>query len=80
MDFLDRRLIDASSDPIAAIVYQAVGAGSTCWEAPERAGVFDDKKAAEIGKQAVEAIQRELQARCTPGNPERPKRGGYTGG
>lgn len=46
----------ADADDISAVVHMAIGAGSVCWESLSGAGVFQDQKATEVGRQAVERI------------------------
>ena len=37
-------------DPMAAVVYQAIGTGSMCWSEIESAGVFQDQEAARVAE------------------------------
>jgi len=44
--------------PIESAVYQALGAASMCWsETP--AGIFNDRRAGEIGLELLKLIRRE---------------------
>lgn len=42
-----------------AVVYQAVGAGSVCWENPGGAGIFDSEQAVVVSEHALARL-REL--------------------
>jgi hypothetical protein len=44
--------------PLSEILLQALGAASMCWEHVDRAGVFNDVRAAQIGK----SLQAEVEA------------------
>lgn len=39
------------------LVFQALGAASTCWESPEDAGVFDSTRCKEVGEELLEALR-----------------------
>jgi hypothetical protein len=41
---------------IESLIYQAVGAGSVCWENPGGAGVFDDQKARDVSSEDFERL------------------------
>lgn len=42
--------------PIDQIIGEALGAASMCWEFPEKAGVFNSDRAAEILQETVDII------------------------
>jgi hypothetical protein len=44
-------------DPERALVFQSVGAASSCWEHLEGAGVFDDRMAKHVGDQLLAWFQ-----------------------
>jgi hypothetical protein len=48
------RFHDATS--VESLIYQTVGAASVCWENPGGAGIFDDRKAAETARDALERL------------------------
>ncbi len=41
---------------VEEVVFQAIGAGSVCWENPGGAGVFDDTTARSVGEDAMARI------------------------
>jgi len=47
-----------TGDPIETI-YQAVGAASMCWEAVEKAGVFDEKSAIKVCDNLIERLKEQ---------------------
>ena len=51
----------ASAESVEALIFQAVGCASMCWENPDGAGEFDVKMATEIGNQVLERLS-ELNA------------------
>lgn len=50
------------ADTLEAVVFQAIGAGSVCWESLEGTGVFQDGQAREVGEAAVARIRALLAA------------------
>lgn len=47
------------------ILFQALGAASMCWEAPEKAGVFDGARAQQVGEALLREVNRALAiAQC----------------
>jgi hypothetical protein len=42
-------------------VYSDIGEASMCWEKPEKAGVFDSQKAAEIGLNLCQFVLDEIE-------------------
>jgi hypothetical protein len=49
----------AECETLEQVVFQAIGAGSMCWEHRHGGGIFQDHEATEVGHQAVARI-REL--------------------
>lgn len=47
---------------VEAMVFQALGAASVCWEHPEAAGVFDSTRARQIGDALVDALRERSSA------------------
>jgi hypothetical protein len=58
-----------TDDPLAAIVHQAVGAASVCWEKPQGAGVFDDVKARDVADSLLYVL-RSTQILAGPDDQE----------
>lgn len=52
--------------PREAMVMQALGAASMCWEHPERAGVFQDGRAKAIGDAMLAALAGEQNPAVAP--------------
>ena len=52
-------LFEDIPEHISERVYSDIGQASMCWENPEKAGVFDDQQAAEIGLGLCQFIIRE---------------------
>jgi ABC-type thiamine transport system substrate-binding protein len=50
---------------VESAVYQAIGAGSTCWENLEGTGVFNDTKAREVAEELLEFMERLGISRAT---------------
>lgn len=48
----------ADCQSIEEVIFQAIGAGSTCWDNLSGAGIFESEKAKEIGDDALEEIRR----------------------
>lgn len=42
---------------LETMVFEALGAASMCWDHPERAGVFDDTRAREIGEKLLAELR-----------------------
>lgn len=51
-----------SDEDAVALVFQALGEASMCWENPDGAGVFQDVRAADIGRRLVQALGFEVPA------------------
>lgn len=47
----------AKCESVEEVVFQAIGAGSVCWENLGQAGVFLSQDARTIGEEAVERIK-----------------------
>jgi hypothetical protein len=46
--------------PLEEVIGNAIGAGSMCWEHPEKAGVFDTERASQIMDEVVANIRHKL--------------------
>jgi hypothetical protein len=46
--------------PLEEVIGNAIGAGSMCWQYPEKAGVFNDERASQIIDEVVENIRKKL--------------------
>lgn len=55
-----KSISERMSSSLFHLVYETVGAASTCWEKPEFAGIFNDKRASELAHQLCEAVADEL--------------------
>lgn len=51
----ENRFKDAKS--VEEVVFQAIGAGSVCWENPGGAGIFDSTEAKKVGDEAMERLR-----------------------
>lgn len=52
----------ADCEDITQVVFQAVGAGSVCWENMSGTGIFQDDQARNVGDDAVARIHEILAA------------------
>lgn len=48
----------AGCESIEEVIYQAVGAGSMCWENMSNTGVFQDQQARQVAQDALEEIRK----------------------
>lgn len=46
--------------PLEQVIGEAIGAGSVCWEHPEKAGVFQSERASKIVDEVVDNIRKKL--------------------
>jgi hypothetical protein len=51
---MSNRFADAQT--AREVIYQAIGAGSVCWENLSNTGTFQSEKAFQIGKEAIERL------------------------
>lgn len=43
-------------ESVSEVVFQAIGAGSVCWQSPGKAGEFNSTEAKLVGDEAIEKI------------------------
>jgi len=70
---------NGESDPEAAIIFQALGAASTCWESMEGTGVFQSDRAKRIGDELLyelRAIPAEQEVETLRAEVERLRKAG----
>lgn len=58
-----------TNEQAATLIFEALGAASTCWEDMSGAGVFQDQRASEIGRQLMADLGYEMPAIGAQGGP-----------
>jgi len=49
------------TDNLRTLIFEALGEASMCWEFPEKAGVFQNDRAEQIGNKLLEEINSVLK-------------------
>jgi hypothetical protein len=46
--------------PVERVIGEAIGAASSCWEHPERAGIYDSERASQIADELMTILKQKL--------------------